>query len=312
MAVTYTVNEAREAREIAFSGDTDRLEATWSTSYRVYVDDAGDPTFRGEDVDPYSVVTATGLPIVNRSIYSFGGKVMPYVICRNKRATQDPKNGKLWNVTCRYRGVIPTNSSEADDVPINPPQSLSDISPRETPELGETEKVIYVDKSETPKRIQLPSGNWWSDPAIERVPILRIKITQYEESVTYEQLLDRHLKVNENTYRGQPRYDWLIEAIEPVEVNVTLASGTVTAALVTYTLALSPHLYGWKDDRALFDTVYLDGATWKPFLDGDPPVSRPATVTVTGTLKSNGTADEPDYVQYETFDTIDYSTFLQV
>lgn len=309
MAVTYTVNEDRVGRSIGFSGDGDRLEVTWTTSYKVLV--GGDAT-KGEDVDPYSVATASGLPVVNKSIYSFDGKVIPFVICRNKTATQVEGNGLLWNVSCRYRAVLPTNSSEGNNVPIDPPQSLTDITPQETPELGETEKVLYVDKSETPKKIQLPSGNWWAEPAIERIPVLRLKITQYEESVTYEQLLERKLKVNETTYRGQPRYDWLIENIEPVEVDVTLASGTVTAALVTYTLALSPHLYGWKDDRALFDTVYLDGATWKPFLDGDPPTLRPATIDVTGALKSNGTATTPDYVQYETYDTIDFSTFLQV
>lgn len=318
MAVTYTATEARQGRSIGFSGDADRAEITWSTSYNVVVTGATSAS----QVDPYEVVTASGLPIVNKSIYSFASKIIPYAICRSKQANMEQGSPYVWRVDCRYRGALPTASNESDDAPISPPANLSDITPRVTPELGEIEKVLYVDKSNEPQRIQLPSGNWWAEPVMERVPTLTLKITQYENYISYEDLLERKLKTNSKEYRSQLPGKWLITGIDPIPVTVTLQSGDVDAALVTYTVELSPHDAGWKDERALFDTVWRSRVDqkWRLFQgDTEFVTSRPATVDKFGYLVGNtklgqatNEADGLQYIAYQTQDEIDFGTFLQV
>src|SRR5690606_27002705 len=99
-----------------------------------------------------------------------------------------------------------------------------------------------------------PTGNYYAEPIVEQVPVLVIKITQYEGSITYEQMLERTKRCNETTYRTKDRYMWLIDNVEAVEVEVLTTIGTVSAAMVSYTLKLSPKATGWKEERLLVDT----------------------------------------------------------
>ena len=315
MAVTYTVDELRTGREIAFTGEADSVSITWKTEYSVYVDDVADPTFTGASVSPYDVVTATGIPIVNRSIYYFNSKVIPFVICRNKTARQTQNKLKRWTVTASYKAAARAGQDEGLFEPVTPEANAENYEPSEYAELGEIERVLYVDKSNQPKKISLPSGNWWSEPVIERVPTLTLKITQYETSITYEQMLERKLKTNSTEYRDQLPGKWIISHIEANEVSVQLSGGPSTVALVTYTLDLSPHDSGWKDQRVLIDNVFKNPATQKYELfygDKELKITRPCTIQEDGTLWQNGTSTAPKYVEYQVQDEINFTTFLQV
>lgn len=308
MALTFTSNELTSGRSIGFTGTKDQLTITWTTQYAV---DALSDTlpFDYGDVSPYDVITASGLPVVNRSVYFVDSKIIPFVICRDKKAKMNPKLKSRWVVTCKWQGIRKAGGSESDDQPISPPAALTDITPKVVSELGEIERVLYTDKSSTPKPILTPSSRYYAEPAIERIPTLTLKISQYEASITYDQMLERKLKVNSGTYRSQPRYDWLIEDVEAVDVDVELAGGTTTAALVTYTISHNPLLYGWKDDRALIDSHYLDGSVFKPFMDGELRSINQGFVEIDGAKKTGTT---PDYDQFETYDDIDFDSFLQV
>jgi hypothetical protein len=78
---------------------------------------------------------------------------------------------------------------------------------------------------------------------------------------------------------------------------------------VTYTVSLSPNLNGWKEERALFDTHYLESGDRKPFVELlDYGVGY---ITNLG-AKRTSQEGEPDYILYETFDDINFSDFLQV
>ena len=215
----------------------------------------------------------------------------------------------LWHITTKWNATIKSSSEESDNQPINPPSTLADITPREVPVLGESQQVIYKDQND--KEYLTPNGHFFADPAIRRVPMLTLQITQYESSVTYEQLLDRLLHVNSGTYRTYAAYKWCITKIEPVEVEVTLVSGPVTAAMVTYTITLDPRQYGWRDDRLLIDTHYKDGSgNLQPFMDGPLRTKRLGFVTSTGQKTASDTTRE--YDQWEPFPEVDFSTFMQV
>lgn len=319
MAITYTVAPGRK-QKMTFQGANDAVSVTWHQTY--FVDVSGYTNI--DEIDAYNVITATGLPVVNRSIYEIDDKVIPFVICRNKTAKPMEGRQDRWQVDTQFKSTVRSQSEESDNIPISPPASLSNITPRVVPELGETEKVLYMDKSDfisdpdnNPGVItgvdctRTPAGSFWEQPVMEKIPTLVLKITQYESSITYEQMLERKFKVNQGSYRSQPRYDWLILDVEAVEVDVILAGGPTTAALVTYTVAHSPHLYGWKQERALFDTQYFDSVTGikKLFQNDVPGSNNIGYITSTGANRASQVG-EPDYLQYESFDEIDFDSFL--
>lgn len=288
---------------MTFSGTGDSLSVTWHQDYFVEVSGV-----TPSSVSPYDVLTASGIPVVNRTVYYDGSKVIPFVVCRDKTAEQDKSRLSRWKISTKWTSLNRSNSTEAGNQPVSPPAALTDFTPRVVSNLGEIEKVLYFDKDNKSCYLT-PARSTWSEPVIERVPTLQLQITQYEASITYDQMLERKLKVNKTTYRGQPRYDWLITQVEAIEVDVQLSGGETTAAQVTYTLEHSPHLYGWKDDRALIDTHYLESGVRMPFLEELDQSN--GYIEVTGAKRSSQEG-EPEYIQYEPFDDIEFSDFLQV
>ena len=91
MAVIYDVNESREGRKLSFSGSGDQLSVTWHKNYQVQISDPVNPAFDPTEVSDFDILSADGLPIVNRTIFSSGGKIMPYVICRDKSGRRDKR-----------------------------------------------------------------------------------------------------------------------------------------------------------------------------------------------------------------------------
>ena len=304
MPFSYEVVEERE-EAMDFSGEKDTLKITWNKTYTVEVT-ATDPD-KVKDVSIFNVMRASDLPVVNRSVYRSGDKIIPYVICRNKSCKRDKDRLSRFYVTTKWSTSANDDQNESDNTPEDRPASVTDITPRVESTLGEVEIVRYKDKDD--KVCLTPTENFFDEPFVERVPTLELRITQYEDSISFQTMLDRKLKCNESTYRSHPRYDWIIEDVEAHEVDVELDDdSTVSAALVTYTLSYSPFLYGWKEDRALIDTHYLESDKKKAFRDDEHRTLTTGFVTTSGAKKEG---DEPDYDQWEMQDTIDFDTFLR-
>jgi hypothetical protein len=307
---TFKVTQARSQR-MSFSGSDDQLKITWHADY--FVDVTLSPGENISQIVAYDVLNADGVPVVNRSVYEVDNKIIPFVLCRSKSCRPHQDSYTRWIVEAQFESSI--DQDEATNNAIAKPNSLTDITPRVVPILGETQKVLYQDKSDPPQDCaRTPTGNWWNDPIIERIPTLTLQITQYESYLSYENLLERKFKVNASSYRSQPPYDWLIEDLSPTEVIVPLASGNVRAVQVTYTVVHSPHLYGWKTDRALIDTMFLetggDKSTAKSFQNKEPGARSVGFITVTG-AKRGDQSGSPEYIQYEAYDRIEFDDFLQ-
>jgi len=313
MAYTFNVEEMRTNRTIGFQSSQDNVSVSWQNEYQVIVGTNASDDIAA--VSPYDVITASGLPVVNRSVYYFASKVIPFAICRNLSASQDPSAVAKWTVKAQYKSFN-RNQNQDDNEPIAPPAALTDLGTSEEADLEEFEQVLYEDKSSTPKAIRLPSGAFFSDPVMERIPTLTVKLTQYESSITYEQMLARKFKTNDATYRSQPAGTWLIEDVEASTVQVQLSGGATTAALVTYTLKHSPRTdaagtdIGWKVSRALYDYKYKNGSgTYVWNFDGDQQAATLTRVQSDGTRKTTGTL--PDYLYFQVYDETDFSAFLQ-
>lgn len=299
---------------MSFSGSDDQLKVTWHADY--FVDVTLESGENISQINAYDILTADGVPVVNRTVYEVDNKLIPFVLCRNKTCRPHESRYTRWVVSAQFESSIKANSGEDENQPIAKPSSLNSIAPRVVPILGETQKVLYEDKSDTALDCaRSPTGNWWSEPIIERIPTLALQITQYEDYLSYEDMLNRKLKVNASSYRGQPPYDWLIQDIQPTEVIVPLTTGQVRAVQVTYTIEHSPHLYGWKVDRALIDSVFLetadDKSTAKVFQNKEPGSKSYGFVTASGAKRADQTG-APDYIQYESYERIEFDDFLQV
>lgn len=319
MAFTFTVTEVRSSGGLKFAGTDDKMKIEWSREFRVDVTASGGDV--AEDVSEYDVLTATGIPVVNRSVFYRNGQIIPFVICRDKSAKPFKDARSKWTVTATYRSED-ANQDESSNDPQDPPLALTDITPSEEPSLGMIERPLYVDKADTP--IKLPSGHMYPEPILEKVPTLRLRITQYESSITYEQMLERKLKTNDATYRTKAAGMWLITDVEATEVDVQLSGGEVSAALVTYTLELSARQYydtgtssfvdaGWQVPLARVDNVVNDGTgKYDPFLLDNARSASLAFVESDGTILGDGLTGPPEYDVYEVQDSIDFSSFLQV
>ena len=315
MALTYTICQTRSEQAGFNKGSArDALSINWSVTFRVEVTDPANPDLDGSDVTAVEVAYAPGLPIVNRTVYYHNGLIIPYLVCRDKQVTRNETNPLWFDVTCRYDTGERGDNTEQDNTPQTPPNALTDIVPREEVALGMQERVLYVDKSETEKVCLTPTRNFFDEPFIENIPFIQLRITQYEAFISYENKRDLCWKTNETTYRGEVRYDWLITNVEATEVQVQLAGGPTTAAMVTYSLSHSPRLYGWKDDRALYDTHHIENGEKVAYREGDEQTYTTCKVTTAGALIPNHTdpTEKPWYDQWETYDTIDFNTFLQV
>lgn len=306
MTITYTVTQSRK-QKMSWKGSKQELKVSFSSDY--FVDVSGYTST--SEIDALNVGNATGIPVVNETIYEVDGKILPFLVCRSKDTSPISDNLSRWIVNTKWEPVAPGGASGSAS--MSPPANLTDITPIVKQDLGETEKVLWIDKnSVTPKPASItPTGNFWDEPVMERIPTLQLKISQYESSISYQTMLDRKFTVNNATYRSKAAHQWLISDVEASEVKVKLASGYVTAALVTYTLDLSPHDYGWKRERGLFDTQYIDGAGKKKLFVNDIPGAHSVGYIESDGSKRADQTGEPDYIQYQVYDETSFS-FLQV
>lgn len=316
----YEVSYGRNQRMTFSSSGSNNAGLAISWHQDFYVDVVGiDPL----TVSSYDILSAPGIPLVNYTIWATETHIMPYVVCREKTAEQDPRRLSRWTVKCKYAtpssnsrgaGQGATGSQESENVPIPIPETIDSFDPVVTVALGETQRVLYFEKGDFPlwSTSTTPTGNFWSEPVLEKLPTFEMKITQYETSISYDDMVARKFKINRDTYRGQPNYMWLITQVEASDVSLTTTTGTQQAAMVTYTLSLSPDTdYGWREVRGLFDTQYLDaGGSVKMFQNEQPGTSTVGYVDINGNKRAQQSG-EPDYVVYEVYDMLDFNDFLK-
>lgn len=288
MPTTYSVTVERTS-DMEQVGENDKVTMTFNQEYAVMAD-TDSPSL----LNLYDVMNAPGLPTVNSTTYVVGEQVMPYMVCRKKKIRRDPRNLKRFIVSTSWRGGI-----QVEAVPV----SLSDLTPWVESELSDYEQVMYVDKAGN--RVLTPLGNFYAEPVVEKVPLLKLKITQFESFLSYNDMVERKNTCNSGTYRNQPKYSWLIQDIEVSEVKVKLVTGMTSAAMATYHVVYNPNQ--WYDQRALIDTEYIDanGKT-VPFGDGELKTINYGLIDHTG-------AKSPvlEYDKFEPYESKNYGLFLQ-
>ena len=295
---TYTSDLVRQSSaSVITSGQNVKLET--STKLRVRVNENPVPT-NPPSTDPLCVYTLEliaarilfqvnnrggagyvptrdDIPVAQLDQLYDGEMVYPFMHCnavdleQNERATQE------FIAECKW--TTPTFSE------VTPPELAPVLATTITVEadypviyqhdLRVIDHVIYEDHGSPVKRCELPTGNLFTQPFIEKVPSRIVTVTQYESGFTEALAAERLEKVNSAAWNGTNNAGkWKITKIDWTPVRIIIGGQSVSSSfLVQYEVSYMPKSAGWRSKRALLDTHYLatagDQSTRTPFVTSE-------------------------------------------
>jgi hypothetical protein len=270
MAIEYDICEKRSGgsyRSQGSYGEGGRRLATQTMTrvFRVIAYDNANPNLGPEDVSEHVVGCIPGLPRIMSSVYvDDSGLINPYAIAMSKSVQRNASNGLLFDVTVSYQ----TRSLEVEGCLVSPPNSPADLSPEVTASVASTQRVLYTDYSGDQCNRFAGVNFPFPEPVVTDIPTLVLTISQYENAVSYSEILERSFVTNDAPYSGFAAGLWrcVVRNVSDVDIETTI--GTQTWARVTYEVALSQDGYydqniqfvntGWKAQVPLVSPVYKD------------------------------------------------------
>lgn len=287
----------------------------------------------GDAISESDVACAAGLPQVGYSTFSSrGGQVMYNAVCVGKDVRRDRGNKSMFMATCTFKTPV----MDAEACVGNPVLNLTDISPVVTASVGGKEQVLYSDYYGA-QCWKLPSVNVMFDsPITTQRPRLKLSISQFEASITDDQMQNRSYVVNSGNYRGLGVNRWRCIVQNAVEQQVTLSDGAggttdVTAVRVTYNVERSDDyyidpnngqnvIYGWQATAPLVSPKIISSEPPAGMVGPmQPRLVRKADLTngeeqmayiwPDGTERTTG-QDRPDYLRFQAYPAVSFG-FLQ-
>jgi hypothetical protein len=363
MALTYEVCQMRETGYSASSNNSGGMKScqiSLTQVYRVIVTDPANANFAADDVTDVHVAFAPGIPIVNYHTWydSTTNVGIPLAVCNSKTVRRLDSNATVFEVTCAF-ATEPGKQSKAQESetpsnpqPETPPASVTDIDPVVTrgvvgrdivmhaaPAYGPNGSAVILGpnlNAETISTRFLPVAdafgvgidglrNEIDQPVTRKKPLLQLTITQFEDTFTDQDLLDRCYKVNLTAYRGFVIKAAMITNINAVAQSVQMAAGPAEKYRVTYTILVDDYTVV-SDANA---TLFVGHAAAVPLIGhwhldaNDDAVQFQQTgagIGAVGLLNLDGTAkdpdDTPDYVRFDTVEETEFNLaaggFLQV
>lgn len=252
MALTFSVCQLRQGAATLRRESTGALEKTvktHQTSWEVIASGINDPS----EVDEVMAAQASGLPTLGSSVYvdKDTGQVFPYFFCDSKSATRDPSNGFRFEVRVTYK------DESGEDSPQDAPADPENLCPVISFSSGDMQNTAWdaVLNGVSSKPFRLPTGDEYDQALTERMGILTVSHTQYENSFDEDDFKDRIMKVNDNTYRGYAAGGAMITAISWSRVDVPVSGGgTVSSFKVQYTIECVERSYKTLTDTATLPT----------------------------------------------------------
>lgn len=293
-----------------------KTKTTATLEFQVIADVAGDL------VTDTEAIQAAGLPVVNGTTYydSNTNTSRPFMLCKSKSCKRDSKNSSRFLVTAKYEEIVDGGETGGSGCPSN----LTDITPQVIGKVTSREKVLYEDYSTPPVDcFRLPVvGEPYDAPVTTSWSELMLTVKQYESFISFEDMMRRNNLVNSTAYRGKAAGYWKIVDVRVKNVEVTLCSGTTTAALCEYDILLSEYSVGnytagdgIKSEFVGHDTAaplisrfYDDGNGKKSFADTATGYGNVGFILADGNVKPDDS--RPDYKIYRTTKRGSFS-FLQ-
>ncbi len=260
------------------SGGQKACQLTFTQVYLVRITDPSDPNFNPSKVSDVHAAYAPGIPIVNyHSWYDAGANIgMPLALCNSKTVKRKEANGAVFEVTCKFQTEAGKQgqSQEVEEQsgatePEPPPTNVTNIKPvvtrsvvgrdivlHEAPAYGYDNQPVFSAAGGAALSIQtkyLPCTgidedgneidikNEINQPITRKQPMLQLTVTQFEDSFTDANLLDRCFKVNTQPFRGFQAGSAMITAINSVQQVVQMAGGPSLKYRVTYNILIDTY-----------------------------------------------------------------------
>lgn len=349
------------------SGGQMQTKMTAKTKYLVVCKEkSGGPALSPSDLNPLLIVNTPSLPSINRTAYSFGGLTAPFMICTGKQIERDRENGFLFHVTADFESIqVGMVAGRRNESPEQSPQE--EIQPKDKEELDNFDKIPtivsfttssqefvkydakYMNGRGSRQSWKLPTGTPFEEPIVDKVPLITLSISQFEDELTLTDLEKRSFTINKEEWNGRNWGQWLLAEIDATQVTVNLKDGARDMWRVTYKIHLSPDHQvevivdnepkvpgfgflagdffdpGWAVLRPLVDTYYLEEHPESP---SNPDVLKPNADLVTGYVSpcyiyesngrkreptnTDGTGDDrPSYMAFMPYRESDFNSFLK-
>lgn len=348
MPLTFDVCQLRDTGYSASANNSEghkSVNISFTARYLVKVEGAANPN----EISDLQVAYAPGIPLVNYHTYyhAASGLGFPLAVCSSKSVKRLSENGNVFHVDVTFAtepskqgsGKEQEEAADADPVATPPPVDVTDIDPQVSYSLTSFETVEHTapgyDQADvaldTPNVVStqlLPSvngqlGEQFNQPVTKKNANVSLTITQFEDTWSIDNLLDRGYKVNNAAWGTDAVVKaWMITNIAAVAQGVTMdVGGTATVVekyRVTYTLERNDYtvkssvgnlFVGHQSALPLYSRFYLD--------NNQEAVSflSPKGMPIVGKVDATGAAladqsDPPHYVRFDTVDEIDFS-FLQ-
>ncbi|QDV56520.1 hypothetical protein [Rosistilla oblonga] len=320
MAVSCSVHGAprRGLTGSIVGDDKGKLKVKNQLVYRVKVDDPDE----AKDCTYFDAITASGLPIVNLSVYSIGNLWIPYSICRSKSAKQDQANIRYWDVTCDFESPK-SEGGEQDHQPQEKPESVDDVQPKIEYSSETIEVVAWKDIDGN--EILNPVGEHFAEPTMRPVTLVVANLTFYAETFAWSNIADHGSHANAGPWNGKPRYSWLITDVNRSPAKIPIAGdpgdpeaeppvpptpdSELEVVQVSYTVKYNPLEHGWRESKILNGTKFRSAVGAAPQIYMDDKNDMPTT----GFLDADGLKSETAvYGEWEHIPTLNFSTALKL
>ena len=212
-----------------------RTKMSATLNYRVVATGYDNPA----SVSDVDAAQASGVPMVNGTTFfdSINNSTRPFMICTSKSSERDQQNAFIFNVSVEFEEVIDGRESPGGE----PPEDLTDISPKISGYITKTERVMWKDLDEVQCTKMPGVDQFYEIPVTQDVAQLKLVIEQYMPYIQFEQMHDWSYKCNSDYYRSKGPGRWKTGAVAAKEVEVELASGPFNAVLVTIPVYLSDY-----------------------------------------------------------------------
>ena len=301
-------------------GNSRNTTQTFTQTYLVKALDPNGDLYTGNpsEINTAIVGQAEGLPTVQKSIYydSDSGVIHPYAVCTSKDVKRRREAPMVFDVTCSFSAKLETESLSNQVV-----KEPTDIAPEVTVSVSGKDRVLYQDLDTGDQSYLFPGIKLeYPAPVVTQVPLLTLTISQYENFVSYQDILDRSYKVNETSWQGKDAGLWRLLVKNVSEVDIQTQSGTVNWAKVTYEAVLSVDGFydpnntwvetGWKAQIPCIAPKFVNAAgDIQKFVD--PDTSEPFMGFISKTTGLLTGLSRPDFITHTRYETLEFNDYIQ-
>ena len=222
MSTLYSIDcKLRRVSNASAQSQGQNVKLTATTEYRIRVDEDPPPTVppstdpecaytlenfitplllaRNERGIALAMPTKHDLPVAQLDQLYCDGYVWPFMHCESVDFEQNPKATQEIKATAKWGTLTFTEVKPPELAPKNVANlaTEADYPVIYQDDLRIIDHVIYEDNSTpTPQRCELPTGNLFTQPFIQKVPTRIVRVTQYEQAFTEELAAERLETVN--------------------------------------------------------------------------------------------------------------------